>query len=159
MIREMLIFVGGAACGFAAATLLLRDRYKTMVDEEVASVMEWANKKSTEKKTERKKAEDLRKPYVSEDPENDHGLTEKPYQISAEEFEETDEGYDKMSLDYYLEGETLYNGEERVIDIDGTVGADNLVRLHGDLDVVYVRDENSKIDYEIVGVNGRFGVY
>lgn len=165
MIKEALIFVGGAACGFAAATLILRDRYKTMVDEEVQSVIKWANDKEkgndqpkTRKETVEKVA-DLTKDYRSDD-----GVEEKPedyiepYHISAEDYEEDNE-YEKVSLDYYLQGEGLYDGEVPVTNVEELVGSDNLVRLHGDVDTVYVRNENTKIDYEIVGIAGRFGVY
>lgn len=165
MIKEALIFIGGAACGFAAATLILRDRYKTMVDEEVQSVLKWANEKATEKKPETrkevvKKVEKLTEEYKSDDGKND--IPEdyvEPYHISAEEYEDDSNGYDKISLDYYLQGEGLYEGEIPVDDIEETVGSDNLVRLHGDVNAVYVRNENTKIDYEVVGIDGRFGAY
>lgn len=166
MIKEALLFVGGAACGFAAAVLILRDRYKTMVDEEVQSVINWANSKSVdgakEKEDRTKKREQMKKlaaeyKSVAEEEPYPDGYVE-PYTISDSDFEEAN-GYDKISLDYYLQGESLYDGEVRVEDVEDTVGSDNLVRLHGDLNTVYVRNENSKIDYEIVGIDGRFGVY
>lgn len=162
MIKESIIFISGAAVGFGAAMLILRDRYKQMVDEEVSSVMEWAKKKSVKTNSdhveEMKEVEKISKNYKTDETEEVHDWI-APYCISAKEYESDSEIQAKKSLDYYLQGEGLYDGEIPIDDIEKHVGEDNLVRLHGDLDVVYVRNENLGIDYEIVGVQGRFGAY
>ena len=50
MIREVICFAVGAAAGFGAATLLMKNRYESMVEEETKSAMEWVKSKNEDEK-------------------------------------------------------------------------------------------------------------
>lgn len=96
------------------------------------------------------------KPYISEnnvkegEPEDTVGINPlKPYLISSEEYSESD--YNAQTLHWYRDG-VLCDDEYNVIkDIHGTVGDEalNSFGLYQE-DAVYVRNDQHKIDYEIL---------
>lgn len=89
----------------------------------------------------------------------------KPYLISAEEYlddESTDSKYSKITITYWETDDTLCDEREAIIpDIEGTVGAINLHRFdeNGETsDVIYVRNERLKADYEVVREKASYSV-
>lgn len=76
-----------------------------------------------------------------------------PYVISPDDFDEND-SYDRISLTYYSDGTVVDDCDEILDDdeIDVQVGRDwiNSFGEFGDDDVIHVRNEQSKTDYEIV---------
>jgi multidrug efflux pump subunit AcrA (membrane-fusion protein) len=83
----------------------------------------------------------------------------RPYLIPEEEYMEDDEvsGYSKLTITYWEEDDTLCDEREAIIpDIEGTVGAINLHSFDESgskaKDVIYVRNDRLKADYEIVRV-------
>lgn len=76
-----------------------------------------------------------------------------PYVISPDDFDENN-SYDRIGLTYYADG-TVVDDCDDVLDddeIDVQIGRDwiNSFGEYGDDDVIHVRNEQSKTDYEIV---------
>lgn len=168
MLRIVLSFIGGAACGFGAATLLLRERYKTMVDEEVKSAMDWVKTHENKDKPKSAMSEVVEHSKDAEKYNEIRGRmveegvlkADKPRKIPEEDFVVDDEDFDKVSLDYYTDGEALYNGSEYIPNTDEIVGDDNLeFLLSTDDSVIYVRNEKLGIDYEVCKINGRYSEF
>jgi hypothetical protein len=78
-----------------------------------------------------------------------------PYVIHRDEIHDT-EGYDNISFTYYASDDVLCNERDEVIDPadrDNLVGEANLDRFghgSGDPSIVYIRNDNLEIMYEIV---------
>lgn len=73
----------------------------------------------------------------------------KPFIISPEEFGEYDD-YLIESLTYFSDGILAYDSGEIIEDIDDFVGLDSLKELDEYNDAVYVRNDNTFTDYEIL---------
>lgn len=168
MLRELSCFGIGAAVGCVGTYMLLKNRYEAMVKEADEAAMEFIKKRSGEDK---EPSHGDNKPEVkhSETVTNYNKIREsiiddgnkvednKPYQISEQEFVEDDEEFDKVSLEYYTEGEGLYEGSEYIPNVEDVVGEDNLNVLHGaDIEVMYVRNEDLKTDYEVSKIVGKY---
>lgn len=89
-----------------------------------------------------------------EEPEDIHVTKETsvrsakhPYVITPQEFDEGE--FDAVSFTLYADHILADENDEMVEDVDGTVGSDSLTRF-GDDDVIYVRNEKLKMDFEIV---------
>lgn len=100
--------------------------------------------------------------YVEPDPqelaENADEVTvvrtpDRPYVISSKEWYTNDTDYDQITLTYWADDDVLADDTNRMInEVDEVVGATNLHRfgfLSEDPDIVYVRNERLKADYEI----------
>ena len=86
------------------------------------------------------------------------GLAKVPYVISPDEFgEKVDEGYECVTLVYYADNVLADFLGDLVEDVDLTVGLDALNHF-GDYedDCVHVRNDELKIDYEVLLDQGRF---
>ena len=77
-----------------------------------------------------------------------------PYIISVDQFADEKDHYDKITINYYEEDDTLCEENEEIIeDPMMVVGEDTLTRFgedSDDPDVVYVRNEKLEIDYEVI---------
>lgn len=173
-------FVLGAVTGAASTWYYAKKRYELIAQEEIDSVKEAFAKKmppeTVEKKEEPKTAVDISRETDSlskyskvldknrythysknEDPEppaESMDISERakavPYVIPPENFGEF-ETYDCVGFTYYADGVLADDGDEKVEDIEGTVGSESLNHFgeYGD-DSVYVRNDRLKIDYEIL---------
>jgi len=78
---------------------------------------------------------------------------DRPYVIPAKEWYLNETNYDQITLTYWADDDVLADDGNRMIhEIDTVVGATNLHRfgfLSEDPDIVYVRNEQLKADYEI----------
>ena len=78
----------------------------------------------------------------------------EPYVISIEEFSEERENFDKVTVYYYQEDDTLCDDNEEVItDVLRFIGSDALTCFGDESDdenVVYIRNEPMEIDYEVI---------
>lgn len=70
------------------------------------------------------------------------------FEISPDEFDEDDE-HDKVSITWYVSQHILADDDEHQMSPEFVGGADNLKDFSND-GVKYIRNENNKIDYEIV---------
>lgn len=78
-------------------------------------------------------------------------LTE-PYIITMEQFADAEPYFDKVTLRYQTDdGELMDEMSSLFVNVDDTIGQDNLsLFLESDEDVMYVRDERTSIDYEVI---------
>ena len=78
------------------------------------------------------------------------GAAEEPYTISPEDFGEED-GYDTETLTYYADGILADDQDNLIESVDKMVGIESLDKFgEYEDDVVYVRNEQYKCDYEIL---------
>lgn len=84
----------------------------------------------------------------------------KPYVIALDDFMDDENGYDKITIAYYEEDESLADDREQLVpDIEGTVGSINLHKFghkSKNPDIVYVRNERIKTDFEITRDEGSY---
>ena len=171
MLKELGIFMVGGACGFAGAYLLLKNRYETMVKEADEAAMAWVKERT--RSEEEEKSDKIEEDAVLQhrrDMEKYNKIRERMideeigmvdnnshiYRISEQDFVIGDEDFDQVSLEYYTDGESLYEGSECIPNIEDVVGVDNIALLHGAEDVIYVRNEDLRTDYEVSKIVGRF---
>lgn len=87
------------------------------------------------------------------------GRTE-PYVISFEQFCEENDKYDKITLTYFAEDDTLSDEDEEIFQDTKAILGDDWTSSFGegseDPDVVYVRNNKLQIDYEIVRNHGSY---
>jgi hypothetical protein len=85
---------------------------------------------------------------------------DRPYTIREDEFMDNDSGHDQKSLTYYLSDGVLADDNDEIVDnIDFHVGEANLQtfgELSQDPNTVYVRNERTLVEYEIVRHEGSY---
>jgi len=90
----------------------------------------------------------------SEHPEEEH---DEPYILTVEEFEDGKPGYDSIGLSYYRGDDSLVDDAEELVDVDETVGEENLDAFRrSDADSIYIRNDRIGVDYEIIAIDGNF---
>lgn len=116
--------------------------------KEKPSVAEYAKKLSKEGYTNYSNSETLE--TVSDekhfgDPES------KSYVISPDEFNESEEDYDVISLSYYADHILADDNDQIVEDVEGVVGFESLSHFgEYEDDSVYIRNDRLKVYYEIL---------
>ena len=168
---KMLIFVIGATAGSLITWKLVEEKYKKIADEEIASIVEHYRNKE-EKERREKLVNTLKEEIIIDEPEavkeivedyknmvDDLGynkaITEqerdniKPYVIAPEEFGDV-VAYDTKSWTYYADFVLTDENDEIVCDPEYIIG-DGLEHFgEYEDDSVYVRNENTECDYEIL---------
>jgi len=109
--------------------------------------------------------EDEAEPIVDEHKYTEQELRRNgdgPYVISYEEYSDEHSDFGKTSIMYYAGDKTLTDEAEEVVpDAKSIVGKDSLTRfgdMSHDKNVVYVRNENIAVDFEITRSPGRYSV-
>lgn len=94
--------------------------------------------------------------YSHEEPCFDVGTNDKPYVVSPDEFGDADD-YDIITLNYYADGVVADDWNDPIEDIGATIGED-FASHYGEYeeDVVYVRNDRLKVEYEILRSNLRY---
>lgn len=164
-INKILFFTIGSALGSFVTWTIVKKKYENISNEEIKSVKETYSKmiKKKEKEyeenvkvdNEEKEYEEIinEKEYTNNDFLKIEDLSkeeiDKPYIISYEQFEEFS-NYSSSLLTYYKDG-FLTDINNNIIDnVDEIVGEENLEHLdNSDLEVLYVRNDKLKCDYEI----------
>lgn len=86
----------------------------------------------------------------------------KPFVISIDEFNTTEDDFDKVSIAYYEDDDTLVDERESVItDIENIIGYDALGRFgdhSDDSNIVYVRNVDLGSDFEVLREPGEYAV-
>lgn len=173
------VVIGGIA-GVIGTKKYFEKRETERADKEIASVKEvWAKRqpievvKPEEEKTEEPVAKtepkwnkpdlaaysSLVNEYDGKDHSEDykerlrevHERGSRPYVISPDEFGDREgDGYDSISLTYYLDG-TLAEGDEVIEDIDKVIGLTSLNHFgEYEDDSVFVRNDELRCDYEVL---------
>ena len=173
--KNLFIFLGGAAVGSAITWKIIEKRYQDLADEEIQSVVDTFKNREKELKKSEEKVEDIEEnkdnvklhydntidamKYVSDDiknmeenlinPKKETKSTSKINVISPEEFGEKD-GYDTKSYTLWNDG-VLTDEFDIVIESPKKVIGDALKHFgEYEDDAVYVRNTNLKCDYEIL---------
>ena len=169
--NKIFIFTLGAAVGSVVTWKLVKDKYARIAQEEIDSVKEVFSKRNkSEESVEEKDEEPV--PTSEEVAEyksiiNNCGYSvvervetmhDKPYVIEPEIFGE-DPDYETISLTYYADG-VLTDENNCIIDpgeIESLIGEESLDHFgEYEDDSVFVRNEERKIDYEILAVPGNY---
>lgn len=179
-LSKFVMFIAGAAVGSVVTWKLVKTKYEKIAQQEIDSVIEEFNrlKEKDEQKTEECSEEekedepDERKTeyvnykslihsagydgdYENEDDEEEEKEMIEPYVIPPYEFDEN--GYETVTLYYYACGTLADQFDEIVNDIDELIGEDSLSHFgEYERDSVHVRNDNLKIDYEILKDRRRF---
>lgn len=167
---SVLAFVAGAAIGSVVTYKFVTAKYEEIIQEEIESVKEIYRTHNEEFEQAKKKAQEAKeKPNISEYVSvvnnlgyiNEESIAEEkkegrpnnePYVIPPEEFDTID-GYDVESFTYYKDGvlTDTYDKPMSEDDIENLIGRESLNGF-GEYcdDSVYVRNEQFKMDYEIL---------
>lgn len=171
LLSNLLAFAVGAGIGSAVTYKVVKTKYDQLIQEEIDSVKEAFSRRDTdeEKVTEHEteeepEEEDLetaqnvinQNGYVTESTEKEVEEEEeedmdKPYVISPDEFGESD--YTSITLWYYTDGVVCNDAGKIVTNTEELIGkdfADHFGEFEEDPDAVYVRNDDQKIDYEIL---------
>ena len=164
VLNNFVIFAVGAAVGAAATCKFFRDKYEQIADEKINSLKELYNRKYSEIEEhpedesysdDQIAIEEYRNTIQEEGYANYAeskvvNNVEKPYVIKPEEFGEMDD-YDTVSLTYYSDEVLTSDRDDRVEDVENTVGLD-FASHFGEYedDSVFIRNDRLKTDYEIL---------
>ena len=166
-LSNVIMFAVGAAIGSAVTWALVKSKYERIANEEIAEMRDYVRNKVEPEKVEPKKFENekfqmdkakyvnLTADYLKSFNEEEKGGAEdmeetKPYVITPEEFGENDD-YDTVSLTYYAD-DILEDDQGNIIDDPDEVVGEGYADHFGEFeeDSVYVRNDELKIDYEIL---------
>lgn len=158
--NKLAIFVTGIVLGSAITWNYAKTKYAKIADEEIASVKAaFKSEKSNEdfdiheEKNNIDKMEELAiaNKYVTHDKviKKEETDMNEPYVISPDDFDEN--GYEIVSLTYYAD-DVLTDEHDNVIrNRDKLIGKGSLTKFgEYEEDSVFVRDDERKIDYEIL---------
>lgn len=174
--RDLFIFAAGAAIGSAVTWKLIKTKYEKIANDEIREMRDFYYNLASENddidEYECEEAEDYT-PDESEKEEYENVVEStgyrnysnkkekevedlgRPYVISPEVFDTED--YEVVSLLYFDDG-VLTDEQYNVIDdVEGLVGEDSLNHFgEYEDDSVFVRDDEKKIDYEILADGRKF---
>lgn len=162
-VTHLFTFTAGAIIASAVTWKITKDKYERIAQEEINSYKEHVRGKKDGVKVIVTKAEPEVFDYVKKvsDCGYDMSLTSEnlekgepstmnaPYTISYEEFGETD--YETVCMTYYADKVLVEDITDEVVeDIDCIIGNDSLLRFgEYEEDMLYVRNDNLRVDYEI----------
>lgn len=157
-IKDILVFVAGAAIGSFVTWEVTKRYYSKIADEEIESVKARYSKRSEAKdisdrpiftKVEHDEYADLSRVYNHKE-EGDAPAMEddEPYVISPDEFGECT--YETITLTYYADGVLADEVDDIVDDVDGTIGRNSLLHFgEYEDECVHVRNDMTETDYEV----------
>lgn len=167
-VTKLVVFTTGAIIGSVATWLYVKDKYKKIADEEIASVKEVLGRNHPKEDSEEMEPEDIsleekmakirtaeaivnRYNYATQKPKEEKPMfDDAPYMISPDEFGEI-EDYNTVSLTYYADGVLTDEDDEPLDDAEDLVGEDYVDHFgeHDDIGV-FVRNDALRTDYEIL---------
>ena len=177
--REFLSFVIGLAIGVVSSALYFRGKTQEEVDEVRSFYLSKVGENENEENTETESVEDkvfrefnATKPEIRDyintlrerkyvdysktaEPDDSSAKVPEviadPYVISIDDFGQ-EEGYDTITLTAYSDGTIANYADDELEDPESTIGEDILSKF-GDEDVVYIRNDRLKADFEVVRDN------
>lgn len=86
------------------------------------------------------------------------GYPEEPVEITDEDYSERELYFDKIEADYYIEDGCLVDENDELIQVEDTIGFDNLTKFLDDEseDVMYIRNAPLATDYMVKKAFGKF---
>ena len=177
--REFLSFVIGLAIGVVSSALYFRGKTQEEVDEVRSFYLSKVGENEATENTEAETVEEkvfrefnATKPEIRDyintlrerkyvdysktaEPDDSSAkvpdVIADPYVISIDDFGQ-EEGYDTITLTAYSDGTIANYADDELEDPESTVGEDVLSKF-GDEDVVYIRNDRLKADFEVVRDN------
>ena len=166
MFKNVLIFTAGAAIGSAVTWKFVKTKYERIANEEIESVKEFFGRgKNKEEESEEvyevfadgvlKEAEKICEEngytnYSNTKKEEEEMDIDAPYVITPEEFGELDD-YETETLTYYKDKVLADDWDNKIENVDDLVGEESLTHFgEYEEDSVYVRNDTTKTDYEIL---------
>lgn len=177
--RELLGFVIGLAIGVVSSALYFRGKTQEEVDEVRSFYLSKVGENEATENTEAETVEEkvfrefnATKPEIRDyintlrerkyvdysktaEPDDSSAkvpdVIADPYVISIDDFGQ-EEGYDTITLTAYSDGTIANYADDELEDPESTVGEDVLSKF-GDEDVVYIRNDRLKADFEVVRDN------
>lgn len=177
--RELLSFVIGLAIGVVSSALYFRGKTQEEVDEVRSFYLSKVGENEATENTEAETVEEkvfrefnATKPEIRDyintlrerkyvdysktaEPDDSSakvpGVIADPYVISIDDFGQ-EEGYDTITLTAYSDGTIANYADDELEDPESTIGEDILSKF-GDEDVVYIRNDRLKADFEVVRDN------
>lgn len=164
--NNKLAFLLGAVVGAAGTWYFVKKKYEQIAQEEIDSVKEVFSRREEATVVEERntnKSESVkpdlmdyakrieREGYMNEGKkEKRENKGKRPYVIPPEEFGQVEE-HELIGLTYYADGILADDGDDPIENVDELVGAD-FADHFGEFedDSVYVRNEERKVDYEIL---------
>lgn len=171
-INKIIFFSIGATIGSLVTWKILKDKYEKIAKEEIESVKNVYKQKNNYQKIENveiisaegvpivttfENAPNVLLNEWNKMKETKEDKKDEPYTISPEEFGD-DADYEKICLTYYTEDSVLTDDQDEVIeDVAGLVGLKSLDSFgEYEDDIVYVRNDKLKCDYEIAADNRKY---
>ena len=182
-VKLIMCFVAGVGTGVLATRAYFKKKYQQIADDEIRSVKRAYPKKdeeaeepavikqdmhhdsssisyedlvnAIEQNHQRLIAENMEDSDIPVHPEEDEAVI---YEISEEEYAETEISYDKETIHYFVDDGVLFDpGKSKVVDYS-IVGDENveLVRTSEDTYSLYFRNDKFGTDYEIIKVAGAY---
>jgi len=177
--RELLGFVVGLAIGVISSALYFRGKTQEEVDEVRSFYLSKVGENEATENTEAETVEEkvfrefnATKPEIRDyintlrerkyvdysktaEPDDSSAKVPEviadPYVISIDDFGQ-EEGYDTITLTAYSDGTIANYADDELEDPESTIGEDILSKF-GDEDVVYIRNDRLKADFEVVRDN------
>lgn len=163
-LNNLIMFAAGAAIGSLVTWKLIKTKYEQIAQEEIDSVKEvYSNRNKTEETADESKTDWIDESietlnniikesgYANASEEKEEEIKMEPYVIRPDEFGELD--YDAITLTYYS-NDILTDEMDQPMDeeeIEATIGQDSLTHFgEYEDDSVFVRNDELKIDYEIL---------
>lgn len=182
-LNKVVIFIAGAAVGSVVTWKFVKTKYEQIAQEEIDSVKEiftqrYASDEELDEEVDgqleissssetvdiRELAGEIQKrkytSYSAPDKEvetlfDDDGYV-SPYVIAPEDFDELEE-YETRSLTHYADGVLADDRGNIIEDVEGAVGKDYASHFgEYEDDSVFIRNDNLKIDYEILAHPGNY---
>lgn len=165
-LNSLIVFAAGAAVGSVVTWKLVKTKYEQIAQEEIDSVKEVFSRKNEQTEEVCENTENEGDDFVNykrvikdtgyarvsneKQEEGDEDMSDAPYVISPEEFDELDD-YDVESLTLYADGVLTDDFNNVIEDVDSLVGSESLDHF-GEFedDSVFVRNDRLKCDYEIL---------
>lgn len=175
-LNKLFIFAAGAAVGSVVTWNLVKTKYEQIAKDEIESVKEVLGRKCQNENDPIDDAEivnedgkDIDKCEKILDSNGYRKYSDKtkreeeeddmaPYVIVPEAFEEND-NYDVKTLFYYADGVLTDEHDNVIEDIESVVGEESLTHFGDypdDPDVVYVRNELTMTDYEVLADDRKY---
>lgn len=164
-------FAAGVGTGVLISRSYFKQKYEAIADEEIDSVKEAYGIFKKEAMTVIDQIDDIRDEYekrvetysslsVVKDDHPRDDIPDYPYEITEEDYAETELSYDKKVLQYYIDDGILFDQDENEVVMGQTalIGEDGFEKVKNTTDTfaLYFRDDTYGADYEVVRVSGSF---
>lgn len=185
-LKGAIIFACGSGIGFGVGVVLTRNKYEDKFNSEMSEMRQHYQEKlnGLEEKIDIAEsklgaAEIIKnEKYVSYDRMNETEVRDRvktiiekavngdrppedypdePFVITEEDFSERELYFEKIECDYYLGDGALVDEADELLNIDDTIGYDNLESfINSDESVIYIRNAHLSTDYLVTKMGGNY---